>query len=531
MRFVGSNYRNSFLRRTISAPPPRGTTTIVSAHKNCLDPEIRQLKQYRIVNKKFLCSQVETLEEFTMSPTKDDSRKRKASEESMIEVSETPSAPDKGKNSRMSRKEARANHTRGWNKEKKENKPHAGSFADETQRKLFNVELPPEEDPEIAATRVKRKVAFLLGYLGTNYSGFQVNEGQRTLQGEFELALLRCHLLMRSNFGNPYKYSWSTSGRTDKGVHACAQVVSAKIELLPNQTLENVRDVLNEQLPQTFRVLDVKRTTRNFCAHTQRDRVRYQYMMPSFVLCHTDKIKAMFEAIGVHQNGRLLSDPLSPEEVAKMQAQLKNFRVTDDQLALLKKALKCYEGTNPYQSFSKGIRPGEARAMRFIEYFRVEDPLILDDGTEWIPTQVLGQSFLIHQIRKMACMAMDVARGAVPFDTITRALSKTSDIIISPAPAQGLYLDMSFYTGYNQRKQSNPDLPDLDWTIEDSDEFNRWKAFRNGVVMKQVAEEESREGNFLRHLFIQEYGFDYDENYKLTETEPMGESTSQAANA
>ena len=112
------------------------------------------------------------------------------------------------KKKKKSKKEVKNNHTRQKDGERVEKEPHAGSFANEEQRKLFNVELPPEEDPEIAKTRSKRKVAFLLGYLGTNYTGFQINEKQRTLQGDFELALLRCNFLMRSNFGYPPKYGW-----------------------------------------------------------------------------------------------------------------------------------------------------------------------------------------------------------------------------------------------------------------------------------------------------------------------------------
>ena len=414
----------------------------------------------------------------------------------------------------MSKKEAGYHHTRGGNKPDKE--AHLGSYANPGQRELFNVELPPEEDEAITKTRSKRKVAFLLGYLGTRYTGFQINEGQQTLQGEFELALLRCNLLRRSNFGFPYKYGWSTSGRTDKGVHACAQVGSAKIELLPDQTLNDVRDELNKVLPADFRVLDVKRATKNFCAHTQRDRVRYQYMIPSFMFCDITKMRSMFEQTGATNNDRSLGDPLSAEEMAQVAGQLKDIRITESQLQLLREALKCYEGTHSFHNFTRGVKASEARAARFIEYFRVEDPIVFDNGTEWIPTQVLGQSFLIHQIRKMVCMAIDVTRGAAPLGTISRALSKSSDIRISPAPAQGLYLDMSFYYGYNRRsQQTNPDLIDLDWTKEGSEEFKMWKEFRNGVVMKHVVEEEAREGNFVKHLFVQEFIFNYHEYYQL----------------
>jgi hypothetical protein len=110
------------------------------------------------------------------------------------------------------KKKNKKNHTRrpgeDWGDNKPEKSVHAGSFANEAQRQLFQVQLPPLEDEAITQTRVKRKVAFLLAYLGTNYGGFQVNEGQRTLQGDFELALLQCHFLLPSNFGHPNKYAW-----------------------------------------------------------------------------------------------------------------------------------------------------------------------------------------------------------------------------------------------------------------------------------------------------------------------------------
>ncbi len=71
-----------------------------------------------------------------------------------------------------------------------------------------------EEDTKLP----KRKVAFFIGFLGTNYQGMQMNRGQRTIQAEIELALFKAKLISPSNFGYPNKYSWSSSARTDKGV-------------------------------------------------------------------------------------------------------------------------------------------------------------------------------------------------------------------------------------------------------------------------------------------------------------------------
>ena len=430
--------------------------------------------------------------------------------------------------------------------------PHAGSYATRSMRTLFNVEL-PELSPASAATssaadttadttaadtaaaaadtvtavhdestklntdapddahdngsnkKAKKRAAFFMGYLGTNYTGFQMNEDQRTLQAEFELALFRSHLISEQNFGYPNKYGWSTSGRTDKGVHACAQVCSAKIELAPDQTVEQVRDTLNQHLPADLRVLDVVKVTRTFCAKTQRDRVRYQYMIPSFVLMDPAKLASIFTTAGCTAQGRSPSNPLTADEVALIQSHVKDYRATLEQREQLKKALQVFEGTHSFHNYAKGVGAKEARAQRYIESFQVEDPVVFENGMEWIPTQVLGQSFLLNQIRKMVCMAMDVARGVAPLETVEKGLSKDNDIRVNLAPAQGLYMEMAYYGGYNRRKQKNPELKDLDWTDEKSAVYQRWKEFRNGTLMKHVGEEEEREGNFVKYAFVQDF--------------------------
>ena len=123
------------------------------------------------------------------------------------EVNDGRSAADEDK--KKKKKGRKSMTSRG---EGKNNEIHIGSFAHSAMRNMCGVEM-PELDEESAAEgqseegeqRVKRKVAFLLAYLGTNYGGFQMNEGQRTLQAELELAMYRCKLLTRSNFGYPYK--------------------------------------------------------------------------------------------------------------------------------------------------------------------------------------------------------------------------------------------------------------------------------------------------------------------------------------
>lgn len=415
------------------------------------------------------------------------------------------------------------NHTRrgrGFDEDRDDrNLPaHEGSYANEAQRELLGMKDLNDnliQFPEGTNT-VKRKIALFLGFLGTKYGGFQVNIGQRTLQGEIELALYRAGMLSALNFGNPHKYSWSSSARTDKGVHACAQVCSLKVELLESDMddqLEAARQRLQERLPSDIQVLDMLRTTRNFCAKTQRDRVRYQYMIPSFLL-HPN-YRQLLEEQGIPLEGRrdMAKAPLVQEEVEKLQAIVKDYRSTEEQRKVLKTALEKYQGTHPFHNFTKGMKLGQPQAFRFIETFSVQDPVVMS-GMEWIPTQVLGQSFLLHQIRKMISLAVDVTRGAASLDLMDKALSKKEIVCVALAPAQGLFLEMSYFGGYNRRKGTqNAELPDLDF-LQEGPAHDRWEAFRT-KIREHIVDEEAKQGNFLQYLYQQECLFDYENLYQM----------------
>lgn len=403
--------------------------------------------------------------------------------------------------------------------------PHAGSFANPALREEFGVGLVLDTngdtdnngDDSSKPLMTKKKVAMLVAFLGTKYAGFQVNPNQRTLQAEMELALYRTGMISASNFGFPHKCGWSSSARTDKGVHACAQVCSLKVEI-PEGDLNNmeaVRQRLEANLPSDIRVLDMQRTTRNFCAKTQRDRVRYQYMIPSFLL-HPDWVGLFTElGIDVETQRENAKDPLSVDEIERVQESLRKYRSTNESRQLLQCALKKYEGTHSFHNFTRGISAGQATAQRFIECFKLQDPVVMGD-MEWIPTQILGQSFLLHQIRKMISMAIDVGRGAASIDIMDRALSKETTMNVHVAPAQGLFLEMSYFGGYNRRKgQSHNDLSDLDWTVA-GPANDRWAAFRN-VVRDHIVQEEKDHGNFIQYMYVQERIYDFRKMYNMEE--------------
>ena len=86
-----------------------------------------------------------------------------------------------------------------------------------------------------------------LAYDGTQFRGWQVQPGERTVQGELQAALGRV------TGESPLPQG---SGRTDAGVHALGQVASFALSApIPE---ENLRRALNRTLPPSIRILETR---------------------------------------------------------------------------------------------------------------------------------------------------------------------------------------------------------------------------------------------------------------------------------
>ena len=77
--------------------------------------------------------------------------------------------------------------------------------------------------------QMKRKRALLFGYTGTGYGGLQTQGGyakgvMETVEDELHRALCRVGGISEENGDSMRKIDWSRAARTDRGVHAAAQV-------------------------------------------------------------------------------------------------------------------------------------------------------------------------------------------------------------------------------------------------------------------------------------------------------------------
>jgi tRNA pseudouridine(38-40) synthase len=136
---------------------------------------------------------------------------------------------------------------------------------------LRNFHPLPQKDSTLP---IKRKVAIVLCYVGTNYSGLQFNSNasKESVESVVESALHKIGCIRDSNFRQLQKSGWSRSSRTDKGVHAARIIVSAKLEL-SHQSVSNsdgnltmLLFELNNVLPADIRALACHRVTKSFRA-------------------------------------------------------------------------------------------------------------------------------------------------------------------------------------------------------------------------------------------------------------------------
>jgi hypothetical protein len=89
---------------------------------------------------------------------------------------------------------------------------HPGSYASELSSLLSSdqaAELEAAKAAALADSRVKRKVALLTAYCGSDFQGMQINKGARTVEAEIEKAVFLAGGISTSNFGAMGKVGWT----------------------------------------------------------------------------------------------------------------------------------------------------------------------------------------------------------------------------------------------------------------------------------------------------------------------------------
>ncbi len=128
----------------------------------------------------------------------------------------------------------------------------------------------------------------------------------------------------------------------------------------------------------------------------------------------------------------------------------RTHRIPPQRLARIKSTLARFVGSHKFHNYTIDKRPNDPSATRIIKSFVVADTPILIGDTEWLSLKVHGQSFMMHQIRKMVSMAALIVRCGCHEARIQDSYDPIR-LSIPKAPSLGLLLERPVFDEYNKK--------------------------------------------------------------------------------
>ncbi len=257
---------------------------------------------------------------------------------------------------------------------------------------------------------MSRNLKITLAYDGSEFHGWQVQPGLRTVQG----ALAECLKRLTGEDVLP-----QGSGRTDTGVHALAQVASVHLESrIPEAKLVIA---VNDILPPSIRVHSVEVVPDSFHARHSAKAKTYRYRIYRGDICPPFLWRYVYH------------DPYPMDEEAVIRASehvvgkhdFTSFAASDpDRSARMAEAQEC--------ELSHCGKLTNVRKIHSSQWVRTKDELIYT---------VRGDGFLHHMVRNLVGTFLLVGKGSLEIGDVPTILEARNRSAAGPtAAACGLYL-------------------------------------------------------------------------------------------
>lgn len=221
-----------------------------------------------------------------------------------------------------------------------------------------------------------KRTALKIGYIGTNFHGFQRQPDLRTVEEEL------IYHLRKLNYIDDLKQSrFRIAGRTDAGVHSLGNVISFQSE-------KEVRvNEINNSLPDDIQIL-AKAPVRFGFKPRYAEMRQYRYLL---------------------------------------------FR-EDLDIDKLNEVAEVFKGTHNFTNFTKRF---QKTTTRTIDDIKITTPVLEDYHKKEFPNlhesitpifiDVYGESFLWNMVRKMMRVFVDVGLGKMEIEEVEKLLNPKSD--------------------------------------------------------------------------------------------------------
>ncbi|XP_008813054.3 tRNA pseudouridine synthase A-like [Phoenix dactylifera] len=171
----------------------------------------------------------------------------------------------------------------------------------------------------------------------------------------------------------------------------------------------------------------------------------------------------------------------------QMAGRKSGFSYGDEERERFNRISKHYVGTHNFHNFTTRTKAEDPSARRYIISFNA-DRIVSIEGIEFVRCEVVGQSFMLHQIRKMIGLAVALMRNCAPESLMDIALRKEVNINVPTAPEVGLYLDEGLFTSYNQKWKDSHEELSMEAYAEEAEEF------KMKYIYSHIASMEHKEG-------------------------------------
>lgn len=304
----------------------------------------------------------------------------------------------------------------------------------------------PQNDTSVQNLKKKRKVALFLMYVGHGYQGMQRNPDCKTIENDLFKAIHNAGGISEANSDDQgfQKIHWSRAARTDKGVSAMCQVVSLMMVLHPPGMVERI----NQHLPEQIRILGYQRTVRGYDSRKACDKRRYEYIFPAWVF--DPSVQPVGNSANPDDSATLCDDDIKLKNKKKLSERDPSFVFDDVCTSKMTEILKQFQGTHNFHNYTVRVDAFSPQAKRYIHEFTCQGAFEIE-GEMWVKLVVIGQSFMLHQIRKMVGMAVAEYKGIAPEGSLVYALKSKQRIVVPMAPDLGLFLDKCYYDAYNTK--------------------------------------------------------------------------------